>query len=227
MFSRWHALVRRLALTRTRADFLALSLPRSTRYAAPMISALAGTVRSIEPDAVILDVHEVGFQVAVLPSLKATVGSTLSLFTHLHVRENELTLYGFAAREELAFFRMLLEVPGVGPKSAMSVLALAPVEVLVRSIASGDAGLLTKVSGVGRKTAERIVVELKSRLAHAHPSLVGQGAVPHADVVEALVALGYTIGQAREAVRNLPKDVTGAEEGIRAALQALGQRVPR
>lgn len=194
-----------------------------------MIGALAGTIREVEADGLILDVQGVGYRVAVLPSLlaEAKAGVPLSLMTHLHVREDDLALYGFTTRAELAFFRMLIEVPGVGPKSAMSVLAMAPVEILVRAISGGDASLLTKVSGIGRKTAERIVVELKTRLEREHPALAGQGAVPHADVVETLVALGYTLGQAREAVRSLPKDISDAGEGVKAALQALGQRASR
>lgn len=193
-----------------------------------MIGSLEGTVRSIESEVLLLDVHGVGYRIAVLPTLLAEVrtGQTLSLLTHLHVREDELALYGFAVREELLFFRMLLDVPGVGPKSAMSVLAVALVEVLMRAISSGDPGLLTKVSGIGRKTAERIVVELKARLEREYPLLVGKGTTPHADAVEALVSLGYTASQAREAIRRLPKDVASVEGVVRAALQALGQRAP-
>lgn len=191
-----------------------------------MIRALTGTVQEVESEGVVLDVHGVGYRVAVLPTLlvELAAGKSLSLFTHLHVRENDLALYGFATKEELSFFRMLLDVPGVGPKSAMSVLAIARVEVLVRGVVAGDASLLTKVSGVGRKTAERIVVELKTRLEREHPSLVGEGATPHAEVVETLLALGYTVRQAREAVRNLPKETRSVEEGVRAALGVLGQR---
>lgn len=194
-----------------------------------MIGSLTGTVREIWSDGLLLDVHGVGYRVGVPPSLLVDVkqGQTVSLLTHLHVRENDLALYGFATQEELDFFLMLLDVPGVGPKSAMSILAIAPVEVLVRAISSGEASLLTKVSGIGRKTAERIVVELKTRLEREHPGLAGQGATPHADVVEALVALGYTVRQAREAVRRLPKDVGSIEEGVKVALQALGQRASR
>lgn len=192
-----------------------------------MIGALTGTVREVWSDALLLDVHGVGYRVSVLPSLLADVkrGAPLSLVTHLQVREDDLALYGFAARAELAFFRMLLDVPGVGPKSAMSILAIASAEMLVRAISSGDASLLIKVSGVGRKTAERIVVELKTRLERDYPLLAGRGATPHAEVVEALVVLGYTLAQAREATRNLPADVASVEEGIRSALQALGQQV--
>lgn len=203
------------------------TLARFTHYATHMIGSLTGTVREVAPEWLLLDVGGVGYRVAVLPSLLAgaKVGSHLSLVTHLHVREDDLSLYGFATAGELAFFRMLIAVPGVGPKSAMGVLALTSVDVLVRAVSSGDANVLTKVSGIGRKTAERIIVELKSRLAREHPLLAEKGATPHAEVVEALVVLGYTLAQAREAVRNLSADVASVEEGVRAALQALGQRV--
>lgn len=191
-----------------------------------MIGSLAGTVRAIDADGLLLETRGVGYRVAILPSLlaEARVGEQLSVLTHLHVRENELALYGFATTEELAFFRMLLAVPGVGPKSAMSILAIAPVEVLVRAISAGDASLLMKVSGVGRKTAERTVVELKARLEREHPALVARGATPHADVIEALVVLGYTAHEAREAARTLPKEIASVEDGVRTALQTIGQR---
>lgn len=191
-----------------------------------MIGALTGLVREVDEEGVLLDVGGVGYRLAVLPLFRAEakVGATATLVTYLHVRENDLALYGFTEKAELTLFRMLLDVPGVGPKSALAILSIAPVEVLVRAISSGETAILTKVSGVGRKTAERIVVELKTRLEREHPRLAEQGAAPHADVVEALVALGYSLHQAREAVRHLPKETTTVEEGIRVALQALGQR---
>lgn len=191
-----------------------------------MIGSIAGTVREVGAEGVLLEVQGVGYRVAVLSTLLAetTVGETLTLRTHLHVRENELSLYGFATPAELAFFQLLLGVPGVGPKSALGILALASVGTLIRAVTSGDASLLTKASGIGRKTAERIIVELKTRLEREHPILAGQGSVPHADVVEALVALGYSLSQAREAVRQLPPEVQSVEDGVRVALQRLGQR---
>lgn len=191
-----------------------------------MIGSLAGRVLEASPDTLLLDVGGVGYRVVVLPSLamEATPGRELRALTHLHVREGELSLYGFAQRKELDFFKMLLGVPGVGPKSAMSVLAIASVDVLVRAISSGDSDLLTKVSGIGRKTSERIVVELKTRLERERPGLAEAGPTHHADVVEALVGLGYTQSQAREIVRKLPADIGTIEEAVKAALQIVGQR---
>lgn len=191
-----------------------------------MIGSITGTVRDVGIAGLLLEVGGVGYHVSVLPTFLAgaKVGQSLTLRTHLHVREDELSLYGFATKEELGFFQLLLGVPGVGPKSALAILTLVPVWTLVRAVTSGDANLLTKVSGIGRKTAERIIVELKTRLEREYPALAERGVVPHADVVEALMVLGYSLAQVREAVRQLPPDVQSVEDGVKAALQLLGQR---
>jgi holliday junction DNA helicase RuvA len=194
-----------------------------------MIGSLTGTIQQVGTDTVLLSVGGVGYRVFVLPTLlsRAKVGQELSVSTHLNVREDDLSLYGFATMRELAFFQMLLQAPGVGPKTALSVMAIASVETLIRAIAGGDATLLTKVAGIGKKTAERIVVELKTRLEREHPELSGTSTTAHADVVDALMGLGYTAQQAREAARRLPPDLASAEEGIRAALKALGSQVEK
>ncbi|TSC71967.1 MAG: holliday junction DNA helicase RuvA [Parcubacteria group bacterium Gr01-1014_38] len=204
----------------------ALMLPA---YAVFMIDSLTGTVAEVGTDFLVLDVGGVGYHLTVLPSVPGTVktGERLMLLTHLHVREDELSLYGFATDEERRFFRLLLTVPGIGPRTAMSILAVAPPDILVRAVTADDATLLTKVSGIGRKTAERVVTELKARLERDYPTVVGRGATPHGDVIEALVVLGYTRAQAREAARKLPTELTDLENGVRAALQLLGTRAVR
>jgi len=204
----------------------ALMLPA---YAIFMIDSLIGTVAEVGTDFLVLDVGGVGYHLTVLPSVPGTVktGERLMLLTHLHVREDELSLYGFATDEERRFFRLLLTVPGIGPRTAMSILAVAPPDILVRAVTADDATLLTKVSGIGRKTAERVVTELKARLEREYPSSVGQGATLHGDVVEALISLGYTRAQARDAVRTLPAELASLEEGVRTALQLLGARAAR
>lgn len=192
-----------------------------------MIGSLTGTVRQVGLDSILIDVGGVGYRTYALPPLLAVtkVGTPLTLYTHLHVRENDLSLFGFRAVRELAFFELLLQAPGVGPKTALGVMTVAEVDTLIRAIASGDVSLLTKVSGIGRKTAERIVVELKTRLTKEHPALAERGVTAHGDIVAALEGLGYSAAQARDAVRQLPSDIQSAEEGIRAALKALGQHV--
>lgn len=194
-----------------------------------MISSLTGTVAEIGTDFLVLDVSGIGYHLAVLPSVPGVVkaGENLTILTYLHVREDELSLYGFVTQEERRFFRFLLTVPGIGPRTAMNVLAVAPPDILVRAVTADDATLLTKVSGIGRKTAERVVTELKARLERDYAGVVGQGATLHGDVVEALVALGYTRVQAREAIRQLPAELKSLEEGVRSALQLLGARAAR
>lgn len=192
-----------------------------------MIGSLTGTLRAVGEDAVLLEVGGVGYEIAVLPSLRteATVGASVTLRTHLHVREDSLALYGFTEQYELSFFLMLIDVPGVGPRSAMSILAAAPPEMLARAVRSGEVGVLTKVSGIGRKTAERIVTELRSRLEREYPADAEEGSMPHGDVVEALIALGFARSQAREAARTVPKDIASLEEALRLALQHAGQNI--
>lgn len=190
-----------------------------------MIGSLSGTVERVGRDSLLLAVGGVGYRLFLLSSVLADArpAQALTVYTHLHVREDELSLFGFLTMRELTFFQMLLQVPGVGPRTALGVMAIAEIDTLIRAIASGDVGLLTTVSGIGRKTAERIVVELKTRLEKEHPLLAERGATTHTDVISALVGLGYSLPQAREAVRHLPADIQNPEEGIRAALKALGQ----
>ncbi len=194
-----------------------------------MIGSLTGTVDHVAPDSLLLTVNGVGYRVFALPTTLAAVkgGTEITLYTHLHVREDDLSLFGFQTMRELAFFHLLLQAPGVGPKTALGVLALANIDTLIRAITSGDADVLMKVSGIGRKTAERIVVELKTRLEREHPALAGTGMGAQGDVIEALVALGYSIAQARDAARKLPPDIESLEEGVRAALKALGEHAGR
>lgn len=188
-----------------------------------MIGSLTGTVADVGTDGVLLDVNGVGYHLSVLPSVaeSAVIGKTVTLRTHLHVRDDALALYGFLSAEELRFFRLLLTVPGIGPRTAMGVLAVAPPEILTRAVMADDATFLTTVSGIGRKTAERVVTELKARL-EREPAASGEG-TPHGEIIQVLIALGYTRSQAREAIRALPAELQSLEEGVRTALRTLGQ----
>ena len=134
-----------------------------------------------------------------------------------------MELYGFLHYAELEFFELLIGISGIGPRSALGVLALAPVDTLKRAIAAGDTSYLTKVSGIGRKTAEKIVLELKEKLGFGKMSLGGTEDLQHdADVLEALVALGYTATQARDALGKLKPTIQGREARLKEALKLLG-----
>ncbi len=191
-----------------------------------MISFLRGQVLAKKPEAVIIQVNNIGYEVFVNQNFYAqlNIGATIEVYTHQYVREDTLSLYGFASLEELELFELLLTISGVGPKSALGVLAIASPTEIRNSIAQGEVALLTKVSGIGRKTAERIVLELREKLADfAAPPLAGQAAVSGGDELDALVALGYSLAQARAALAQVDPKITSASERIKQALKFLGK----
>jgi Holliday junction DNA helicase RuvA len=187
-----------------------------------MIGRLMGQIVSKEERSLILDVSGVGYVVFVAPQVLADTdeGKRLSLWTHLAVKDDALDLYGFAAQEELRLFRLLISISGIGPKSALGVLALADTGTILRAIGTGDSSYLTKVAGIGKKLAEKIVHELKDKV----------GAFTHADsapsreteAIEALEVLGYATRDTRELVRTLAQEHATTEAIIHKALQQLG-----
>lgn len=186
-----------------------------------MIGYLKGTLVHQDLKSVILDVSGVGYKIytntAFLSDANNTKGKSCEFWTYLAVRETALDLYGFATKEELGFFELLITVSGIGPKSAMGILTVASVANLRNAIVSGDTSHLIKVSGVGKKNAEKIVVELKDKLGAVGGEVGTSGDV---DVIEALKSLGYGEREAREAL----KKVTGAEstgDKVKKALKLL------
>lgn len=188
-----------------------------------MIGRIEGTVAAKRAGFVLLSAGGIGYKVFVaretLAALKEAAPTTL--WTHLAVREDALDLYGFRNEEELQFFELLLNVPGIGPKHALAVLNIAPVSSLRSAIASNNASYLTKVSGVGKKTAEKIVLELRDR--------VGKGSATESkalrgdeEALEAMRALGYTPNEARDALRKVPAEVEGSSARLREALRVIG-----
>ena len=191
-----------------------------------MIGRLTGTLLEKHPPQIGIDVNGVGYEVYVpmstLYNLPAT-GEKVTLLTHFAVREDAQQLYGFLSATERETFRQLIKISGVGPKLALSVLSGLSVADLAHAVALQEAGRLTKIPGVGKKTAERLLLELKGKLAD---EIVGAtGAVARSagsDVLNALVALGYSEKEAALAVKALPEDVV-VEEGIRLALKSLAR----
>ena len=173
-----------------------------------------------------MDVQGVGFEVFATPAVLsgAKIGQPISLRTYLHMKEDGVELYGFSNDAERTFFKQLITISGVGPKSALGILSAASVDEIKRAVVAGDASLLQKVYGVGRKTAERIVVELKEKL--ELEVLAGTGGFTSGDsgILEALMGLGYSALEAREALRHVPASATEAEDRLKAALKALGKR---
>jgi Holliday junction DNA helicase RuvA len=187
-----------------------------------VIGRLSGRLVSKNPPQVLLDVQGVGYEVEVpmstFYSLPAT-GEPVTLLTHLVVREDAHVLFGFATPEERAAFRQLIRISGVGARTALSVLSGLSVAELASAVAMQDAARLTKVPGIGRKTAERLLLELKGKIAEG---AVKPAAGAAGDVVNALVGLGYSEKEALAAVKGLPPGLAVAE-GIRAALKALAR----
>ena len=191
-----------------------------------MFAFLRGTIRSILPDSVVVELHDIGYRVFLPPPLRERlrVGDRIELYTHEVVREDRRELFGMASADELALFHELLTVSGVGPKIALGTLGLGSPSEIRKAIAREDAVYLSKVVGIGRKTAERVVVELKRKMAaYGGPSSPGGGG-GEGDIMDALTQLGYKIAEVREVIRTLPNAAATTEEKLKVALQALGKR---
>ena len=190
-----------------------------------MIATLHGKLQSSTNDSMIVNVGGVGFRVrapsGTIASL-GTVGSDVMLFTHLHVREDDLSLYGFATEEELRLFELLLTVSGIGPKVAMGVLSSAPADTLRVAIGQGNLDALTALPGIGKKTAQRLVLELKGKVDVSGLGEIGELSPLDEDVMNALINLGYSAAEATRAARSIPSNVKTVEDRVRIALQYLG-----
>jgi holliday junction DNA helicase RuvA len=190
-----------------------------------MIGRLTGILAEKSPPRLLVEVNGVGYELDVpmstfynLPAL----GERITLLTHFVVREDAQLLYGFLTHDERATFRELVKISGVGPRTALSILSGLSVAELAQAIALQETGRLVKVPGIGKKTAERLLLELKGKLgdALAAPATVASGA--QADILQALVALGYSDREAAAALKSLPAEL-GVSEGIKLALKALAR----
>jgi Holliday junction DNA helicase RuvA len=191
-----------------------------------VIASLEGRVAAVSTDSLVVEVAGIGYRVFCGPSTLAAArsGQQLKLHTHHLVREDVQALYGFRTVEELGFFELLITVTGVGPKVGLSVISSRPVPDLQLAILQGDEAVLTAVSGVGKRLAARIVLELKEKVAAAGSAGGAGGAGGESEVVAALQALGYSTGEAREASRAAVAAIpVGAslEERVKAALREL------
>jgi Holliday junction DNA helicase RuvA len=185
-----------------------------------MIARLRGIAAASTPEGLLLDVNGVGYLVAATPSVLRTAdaGAEVTVETYLHVREDALQLYGFADRAERELFLQLLTVNGIGPKVALAIVSGSPAEELRRAIAREDAARFQAIPGIGKKTAERIVLELKEKIGDAAVAAVAAADSPHLVARDALVELGYSVADAERALAQT--DVEAApEERVRQALR--------
>jgi Holliday junction DNA helicase RuvA len=190
-----------------------------------MIGRLTGTLAQKNPPQLLIDCHGVGYEVDVpmstfygLPS----IGEQVTLLTHFVVREDAQQLFGFLSAEERATFRELVKIAGVGPRTALSVLSGLSVAELAQAIARQEAGRLVKVPGIGKKTAERLLLELKGKLAPDLAAPASAATDDQADIVQALMALGYNERDAAAALKALPSGI-GVADGIKQALKSLSK----
>ncbi|KKS71727.1 MAG: Holliday junction ATP-dependent DNA helicase RuvA [Parcubacteria group bacterium GW2011_GWF2_42_7] len=191
-----------------------------------MIAFLEGKVVFKGGRFLVLDVGGVGYRVFAAPAVFKKITQPeqkIKLWIHLHVREDALEMYGFTEYPELDFFENLIKVSGIGPKTALNVLAVAPVDVLKKAIAAGQTSYLTKVSGIGAKSAQKIIIELKEKLGGDKGSSQGNLLREEQDAIEGLVALGYSTREARDALKEVPAEVTGTSARIKQALKKLGK----
>jgi len=192
-----------------------------------MIASLKGALESLGSDWAVIGVGGIGYQVYMPTStlsVLGAVGAEVKLYTHLYVREDNLTLYGFKSSEELGLFQTLIGVSGLGPRLALAMLSAMDAEKLIMAIATGSADLLTAIPGIGKKVANRLILELKDKIGAGWITTPAAGLVQEsADVVAALVSLGYSVAEANRAVATLsPTAEISLEEKIKLALQYLG-----
>ncbi len=191
-----------------------------------MIGRLTGTLLEKHPPQILVDVHGVGYEVDVPMSTFYNLpaqGEAVTLFTHFSVREDAQQLYGFLTTKEREVFRTLIKISGVGPKLALSVLSGMNVDELAQAVALQETSRLVKVPGVGKKTAERLLLELKGKLADALPSAAGGPATVAHDALNALMALGYSDKEALPVLKQLAEGLS-LEESLRQALKRLARK---
>ncbi len=195
-----------------------------------MVRMVRGVVVARFKDALVVDIGDatggIGLKISVPEPTAAhfVEGAAVHLHTYLQVREDALTLYGFESEDELTLFELLLTVNGVGPRLALSILSTLSPDALRLALANSEPAILARVSGVGKRTAEKIVLELKDKIkapASVVDALAQLNAVD-AEVIDALVALGYSVVEAQRAVQSLPKEATTIEERLRLALSSFG-----
>src|SRR3989344_670633 len=188
-----------------------------------MIGQIRGKVAILGDNFAVLDVSGVGYKVFTRNETlkKMRLGSEATLLTHLSVRENALDLYGFSKEGDLRFFKMLISVPGIGPKSALAILNIAGPETLEKAISAGDSSYLTKVSGIGKKSAQKIVLELKDKIGEGNGG--GEDLKEEAEALEALKALGYSAEEARRGFKEASKEknIAGISQRVKTALKIL------
>lgn len=190
-----------------------------------MFASISGKISGLQGNAVIVENNGIGYKVFVTSHTlgKLAGGGDAHLFLYTYVREDTLALYGFLENADLAMFEMLISVSGIGPKAALGILSIADAKTIRMAISREDPSILTRVSGVGKKTADRVILELRNKILKL-PAMEEEEISVDADTLEALTTMGYSANEAREALKNIPKDVTDVGERVKYALRGIGTR---
>jgi Holliday junction DNA helicase RuvA len=190
-----------------------------------MIGTIKGKPTIITEKYIIIEVNNIGYKIYVNQDILSKISdkNEIMLFTYLVVKEDALDLYGFRNLEEKEMFELLISVSGVGPKGALGILGVAPLEILKRAIVTKDISYMTQVSGIGKKTAEKIIIELRDKLKDSNITDYGFVLNKDSDVIEALKSLGYSQNEAREMIKNIPEEIEDINQRIKEALKGVNK----
>jgi Holliday junction DNA helicase RuvA len=186
-----------------------------------LIYYLSGKLTKKEIHYVVIDIHGIGYKVAIAFSdfeKISDIGSQIKLFIHHHLRENEETLWGFLEEKSLAMFELLISISGVGPKAAITILSRAKSMEIEDAILQSNSSFFSSIPGIGTKTANRIIIDLKSKISPSDLAKISQTGEKNIEIIDALISLGYQKKDAMLAVQNIPKNAQSSEEKIKAAL---------
>ncbi len=194
-----------------------------------MIAQIQGTIEYIQNNYIVVNVNDIGYQIFVtnFTLQKISLKEKIKLYTFTYVREDTLALYGFLKLAEKEMFELLISISGIGPKAALGILSIAEPKTIQAAILNNDVSILTKVSGIGKKTAERVILELKNKIENISiedSDKESKNIIGNAEAVEALQAMGYTSSEAREALSSIPTDIEDVGMKIKLALQNLGKK---
>lgn len=190
-----------------------------------MIAKIKGKIEYLKANYAVVDVHDIGYKVFLSAYTfgKVAGSEVVELFIYTYVREDTLALYGFLTAEELDMFELLISISGIGPKAALGILSIATPKTIRTAILNEDPSILTKVSGIGKKTAERVILELKNKVADLTIDEKEEVSVD-VDAVEALISMGYSVTEARDSLKLVPKDIKDVGQRVKLALQSLGRK---
>jgi len=190
-----------------------------------MIAKLKGKIDFIKESYAVVEVGGIGYKVFVTSYAMGKIAGLeeIEFYIHTHVREDILALYGFLSLDELEMFELLISVSGIGPKAGLGILTIADPKTIRTAVANEDASILTKVSGVGKKTAGRVILELKNKIGDL-PVHEKHEVTSDSDALEALVAMGYSVSESRDALKALSKDISDVGERVKLALRSMGKK---